>query len=110
MNQKLAIYLSATAAGDSQAFEALYKLTSSKLNAIVLGMIRDEALTFDILQQAYVAIWKNAGKFDAGKGKPFTWMLVITRNKALDMIRKRKNSPYQKKSQKRWPTKPCSLI
>jgi len=53
-------------------------------------MIKDEALTHDILQQAYISIWKNAGTFDPEKGKAFTWILVISRRKALDMIRSRR--------------------
>jgi len=90
LNDALAISLAATAAGDERAFKTIYALTAPKLNSIINGMIQDEALTHDILQQAYVAIWKNAGKFDVEKGKAFTWILVITRRKALDMIRSRR--------------------
>lgn len=89
MNASLAIDLAATAAGDKAAFKNIYALTAPKLTSIINGMIKDESLTHDILQQAYVAIWKNAGKFDVKKGKAFTWILVITRRKALDMIRAR---------------------
>jgi RNA polymerase sigma-70 factor (ECF subfamily) len=90
LNRALAESLAATTEGDKTAFETVYRLTAPKLTAIIRGMIKDEALTHDILQQAYVSIWKNAGKFDPQKGKAFTWMLVITRRKALDMIRSRK--------------------
>jgi len=90
LNKVLAQSLAATAAGDKAAFKTVYTLTAPKLNAIIKSMIKDEALTHDILQQAYVSIWENAGKFDSKKGKAFTWILVITRRKALDMIRSRK--------------------
>ena len=90
LNDALAISLAATAAGDEQAFRTVYSLTAPKLNSIIKGMVQDEALTQDILQQAYVSIWQNSGKFDVEKGKAFTWMLVITRRKALDMIRSRR--------------------
>ena len=90
LNKRLAESLAATAAGDKTAFKTVYALTAPKLNSIIKGMIKDEALTHDILQQAYVSIWKSAGKFDAEKGKAFTWILVITRRKALDMIRSRR--------------------
>jgi len=89
VNKVLAQSLSAIAGGDKTAFKTVYTLTAPKLNAIIRGMIKDEALTHDILQQAYVSIWENAGKFDAQKGKAFTWILVITRRKSLDMIRSR---------------------
>ena len=90
LNSRLAESLRATALGDKKAFETVYTLTAPKLNAIIKGMVKDEALTYDILQHAYVAVWQNAGKFDPNKGKAFTWILVITRRKALDMIRSRK--------------------
>ncbi len=90
LNEALSNSLAATASGDKSAFKTVYVLTAPKLNAIINAMIKDEALTHDILQQAYISIWKNAGKFDPKKGKAFTWILVITRRKALDMIRSRR--------------------
>ena len=90
LNEQLAFSLAATAAGDKTAFKTIYSLTAPKLNSIIRGMIKDEALTHDILQQAYISIWKNAGTFDPEKGKAFTWILVISRRKALDMIRSRR--------------------
>ena len=85
----LASLLVKTAGGDRLAFERLYVLTVPKLTAIIRPMVRDEADVFDILQQSYLAIWQKAGSFDPAKGKAFTWMLVVSRNKALDLIRKR---------------------
>ena len=90
LNEQLAFSLAATAAGDKTAFKTIYSLTAPKLNSIIRGMIKDEALTHDILQQAYISIWKKAGTFDPEKGKAFTWILVISRRKALDMIRSRR--------------------
>lgn len=86
---ELAQCLALVSTGDCLAFEKIYKLTSPKLNAIILSMVKDEALTYDILQQSYLAIWTHSKSYDPQKGKAFTWMLVITRRKALDMIRKR---------------------
>lgn len=54
-----------------------------------MKMVRDEAECADILQDAYLSIWKSAHRYDPDKGKPFTWMLVITRNRALDKLRKK---------------------
>ena len=90
MNLELAGYLRLASEGDKRAFEKLYGLTAPKLNAIVLGMVRDPHLTHDILQRAYISIWKNAGSFDPAKGKAFTWMLVVTRNRAIDALRQKK--------------------
>lgn len=89
-NAELAELLQCCAKGDRKAFERLYALTAPKLTAITLRMVRDDQLTFDILQQSYLSIWKNAASFDPEKGKAFTWMLVVTRNRSLDSLRKLK--------------------
>lgn len=44
-------------------------------------------LAQDILQEAFVKIWKHADHYDPSKGSLFTWMLNITRNLAIDKIR-----------------------
>jgi len=89
----LADCLSKCALGDHKAFEKIYSLTSRKLNAIICGMVQDEALAHDILQHAYISIWKNSASFDPEKGKAFTWILVVTRNRAIDQLRKLKRQP-----------------
>lgn len=94
LNMTLSASLAATATGDKTAFKTIYSLTGPKLNSIIKGMVKDEALTHDILQQAYLSVWKNAGTFDPKKGKAFTWILVITRRKALDMIRSRRRFSF----------------
>lgn len=87
VNASLRHCLTQCAAGKTEAFSDLYALTAPKFMAILMKMVRDEAECADILQEAYLSIWKNAHRYDASKGKPFTWMLVITRNKALDRLR-----------------------
>jgi RNA polymerase sigma-70 factor (ECF subfamily) len=93
-NEILAESLFEIAAGNKKTFKHIYELTAPKLSAIIKAMTKDESLTQDILQQAYISIWKNAGKFDPKKGKAFTWILVITRRKALDMIRSRRKFSF----------------
>ncbi|MEM7768188.1 MAG: sigma-70 family RNA polymerase sigma factor [Pseudomonadota bacterium] len=75
--------------GDRAAFKRVYDITASKLFSIVANMVKDDALAEDILQQAFVTIWKTADRYDPGRGKAFTWILVITRNKSLDALRAR---------------------
>lgn len=93
-NAILSDLLKSCAKGDKKAFERLYALTSPKLTAITRRMVSDEQLTFDILQQSYLSIWKKAASFDPEKGKAFTWLLVVTRNQSLDHLRKIKRRGY----------------
>lgn len=77
------------ASGDREAFSALYAATSAKLNGIVLRIIRDRSLAEDILQEAFVRVWRNAERYDAASGRPATWLAAIARNAAIDVLRQR---------------------
>lgn len=86
-NAELERLMEACAAGDRSAFTEIYAATSAKFHAILLGMLRCEETTKDVLQKGYLAIWTNADRFDPSKAKAFTWMLVIMRNKGIDALR-----------------------
>lgn len=89
-DQALSDALLRSAKGDSAAFQTVYALTSPQLTAIIENMVGNPHLAKDILQNAYLSIWKSAHRYDPEKGRPFTWMLVITRNRAIDLLRKQK--------------------
>ncbi|HUG61412.1 MAG TPA: sigma-70 family RNA polymerase sigma factor [Methylomirabilota bacterium] len=81
--------LGRVAQGDRRAFASLYAATSSKLFGIVLRIIGDRALAEDILQEAFVKVWRNASRYEAASGRPVTWMAAIARNTAIDAVRQR---------------------
>jgi len=72
---------------DGQSLALLYDRYSAALFGIVRGMISDEELGREVLQDAFVKIWQNADKYDAAKGRLFTWMVQVTRRLAIDSIR-----------------------
>ncbi len=77
-------------ARDRKAFASLYEQTSSRLYGVLMRILSDERDASDVLQEVYVSIWNRAGQFDPAKGKPLAWMGVITRNAAIDAIRRRR--------------------
>ena len=80
----------AVRSGDVAAFEQLYRATSAKLYGIVVRLVGRRDLADDVLQEAYLRIWKHAARFDLTRGSPITWMVAIARNCALDEIRRNK--------------------
>jgi len=72
---------------DGQSLALLYERYSAALFGIIRGMISDEELGKEVLQDAFVKIWQNADKYDATKGRLFTWMVQVTRRLAIDSIR-----------------------
>lgn len=88
-SSELAGLLRAVSGGDRRAFAILYDRTSAKLYGICLRLLGSEAEAQDVLQEAYVRIWSNAGRFDPTKASPITWLAVVARNKAIDRLRQR---------------------
>lgn len=74
--------------GDTSAFEDLYDLYSPSLFGIVSRIVKSENEAKDVIQESFVKIWKNIHSFNPTKGSFFTWILNITRNTAIDKLRK----------------------
>jgi RNA polymerase sigma-70 factor (ECF subfamily) len=81
--------LAAVAKGDQAAFERLYEATRAKLYGVVLRILRRADLAEEVMQDAYLKIWRSAGAFDPRMASPMTWMVAIARNRAIDLIRKK---------------------
>ncbi|WP_420393419.1 sigma-70 family RNA polymerase sigma factor [Acuticoccus sp.] len=82
--------LSKTALGDRRAFHDLYQRTSPALYAVCLRILQDGAEAEDATQDAYVKVWRYAERYNAGRARPMTWMLAITRNICIDRLRVRR--------------------
>ncbi len=76
--------------GDRRAFRRLYELTSPKLFAVCMRVLRERHEAEDALQEVYVKIWHNASRFSGGDCSPVSWLAAIARNHAIDRIRSRK--------------------
>ena len=87
--ERLALLLHKVATGDMAAFRELYDETGVSVLAIASKILRDTQAAEDAAQEAYVRIWRNAGKFDAARGTALAWISVIARNAALDQVPRR---------------------
>lgn len=74
-------------AGDRSIMSYLYDHYSSALYGVCVKVVQDESAAQDVLQDAFVKIWKRGAKYDPKKGKLFTWMLNVVRNTAIDYLR-----------------------
>jgi RNA polymerase sigma-70 factor, ECF subfamily len=75
------------ALGDRVAFSSLYDATSAKLFGVVLRVLGDRASAEDVVQEAYMKIWRHAGRYRANGLSPMTWLITIARNTAIDRRR-----------------------
>ncbi len=76
------------------AFSYLYDNYAATLNGIITGIIQDQEVSGDVLQEVFVKIWRQVDNYDPVKGRLFTWMHNIARTTAIDTLRSRdwKNS------------------
>ncbi len=81
-------WLLAAGAGDQAAFRQLYDATSPRLLGIALLLLRRRDAAEDVLQDAFVSIWRQADRYDPERGAPGPWMSQIVRNTAIDRLRK----------------------
>jgi RNA polymerase sigma-70 factor (ECF subfamily) len=57
------------------------------LFGIINKVVNDDQTSQDVLQDVFVKIWNNISRYDASKGRMYTWMLNIARNAAIDKLR-----------------------
>ncbi len=75
------------ARGDKAAFAALYTMYRPKLRSCAMRIVRLEEWSDDVLQESFVTIWREAGRFDIARSSPMTWMSTIVKHKAIDVLR-----------------------
>ena len=86
---QLIVWLDRVASQDSAALRQLYDATSSKLYAIAMRVVGNVEHAEDVLQDAYITIWRVAGDYRAPLSPPMAWLGVIVRSRGLDFLRRR---------------------
>ena len=79
--------LSRTSLRDRAAFAELYGRTSAKLFGVALRICASRAEAEEVVQIAYLKIWRSADRFAASRASPIAWMAAIVRNAAIDRRR-----------------------
>ena len=75
------------AQGDRRAFEELYDGFSGVLFSTAYRVLNNREAAEDVLQDVFIQIWEKAPLYDPARGKPLTWAVTLTRNKAIDRLR-----------------------
>ncbi len=73
---------------DERALSLLYDKYSGAIYSVILKMIRDEGKAQNLLQDTFMTVWDKAEKYDSDKGRFYTWVYRIAKNKTLNMLRK----------------------
>ena len=90
LDMQLIALIERVAQRDAQALRQLYDATSAKLYAVAMRVVSNKEYAEDVLQDAYLNIWRIAADYRASLSPPMAWMGVVVRSRALDFLRKRK--------------------
>jgi RNA polymerase sigma-70 factor (ECF subfamily) len=72
---------------DPEAMKDLYDRFGSLAYSVVLGIVHDDSLTEDLVQETFLRVWNRIQAFEPGRGALGPWLLAIARNRAIDHVR-----------------------
>jgi RNA polymerase sigma-70 factor (ECF subfamily) len=81
------------AQGDEQALSELYDRYSRPVYATGVRLLGDAHLAEDLVQDAFIKVWQAAASFDPSRARFATWLYQVTRNRAVDLDRRRRARP-----------------
>jgi RNA polymerase sigma-70 factor (ECF subfamily) len=90
--------LEAIASGDEAAFRRLQERYAGLLFAAIRRILDDPADTEEVLQEVLNSLWRKAGQYHPGRGRPITWLTSTARNRAIDRLRARKRQARLKEA------------
>jgi RNA polymerase sigma-70 factor (ECF subfamily) len=85
--QQLADLLARCALSDQVAFKQLYDCSAGKLNGIAYRIMNNVDSANEVLQEAFIQIWRKASEYRTDMAEPMTWMASIVRYRAFDRLK-----------------------
>ncbi len=90
--ERLADLLRRSAKGDQVAFAELYDATQARVFGLAVRVVRDPAQAEEVTQEAFLEVWRTAGRFDSDKGSALSWLMTICHRKSVDRVRSAESS------------------
>ena len=76
---------------DADALEALYDRYGRAAYSLARRILTEETLAQDVVQEVFLSLWRDARRFDAGRGTVATYLLSMTHHRAVDVVRREEN-------------------
>ncbi|GAB4072698.1 sigma-70 family RNA polymerase sigma factor [Barrientosiimonas marina] len=80
---------------EEDALEQLYDRYEKLLFSFAYRMTNNKFLAEEAVQDVFTKIWSRQQSFDKEKGKFSSWLLTVTRNACIDLLRKKKDPAYE---------------
>ena len=75
--------------GQPAAFEAIYDRHADAAFSLAYRMCGQRALAEDVVQEAFLSLWRSGARYDRARGSVRTWVLGVVHNRAIDALRRR---------------------
>jgi RNA polymerase sigma-70 factor (ECF subfamily) len=93
---QLIVLLERIALFDEPALRELYVLSSSRLYGVAVRVVNNREWAEDVLQDAFINIWRVAGSYKASLSPPMAWLGLVVRSRGLDFLRRRTSDRVDK--------------
>src|SRR6202789_3662 len=84
--------LSRVGQGDENAMETVFRRYSGPVYSVALRVLHDTGQAEDVLQEVFLQLWRNPDAFVQNRGSLGAWLVVVARNRSIDLLRRRKPS------------------
>ncbi len=75
-------------AGDQRALGQLYDRWARPAFSLARRLCADDGLAEDVVQEVFLAFWREPGRFDPARGAFGSWLLTLVHHKAVDAVRR----------------------
>ncbi len=72
---------------DPDAFEVFYDRHGGVAYSLAYRIVGERGAAEDVIQEAFISIWRSGARYDRARGSVRSWMLGIVRNRAIDALR-----------------------
>jgi RNA polymerase sigma-70 factor (ECF subfamily) len=76
--------------GDQAAMAEVFDRYGRAVYSVALRILKDTGYAEDVMQEIFFQIWRNSDSFVQGRGSLGAWLVVVARNRSIDMLRRRK--------------------
>lgn len=73
---------------DAGALEVLYERYGKVAYSLARRILADETLAQDVVQEVFLSLWRDAGRFDPARGTVSTYLLSMTHHRSVDVVRR----------------------
>ena len=75
-------------AGDEHAFRELFGRYAAVAHALAFRLVRQAQVAEEIVQEAFLAVWRNPDRYDAARGSVRSWLMGTVHHRAVDAVRR----------------------